>query len=150
MSRVQDPAPEHPDPLTPDIEKWNLGEPECLVCPGEGNQSSPSEGYHALDVRPDRCSIACRQERFGRRLGQSDKLREKPPLGENLMNQNLPNRAAPGMGPEVELVVLEFLPYRRELVRLRGIRIDDMLKDGTRPRNVVAGDVRVRIFHGTG
>jgi hypothetical protein len=51
------------------------------------------------------------------------------------------------MGPEVELVILKLLPHRRELVGLRGIRSDDMLKDGTRPRNVVVGNVRVRIFH---
>jgi hypothetical protein len=63
------------------------------------------------------------------------------------MNQNLPDRAAPGVGPEVELVILKLLPHRRELVGLRGIRSDDMLKDGTRPRNVVVGNVRVRIVH---
>jgi hypothetical protein len=37
MRCVQDPAPEHPNPLTPDIEEWNLGEPEGLACIGERN-----------------------------------------------------------------------------------------------------------------
>ena len=54
MGGMQNPAPEHPDSLPPDIEEWNLGQPELFVGAGEWAQAVSSQRKRPLDVSLNR------------------------------------------------------------------------------------------------
>jgi hypothetical protein len=127
MRGVQDPPPEDPDSLAPDIEERHLSRPEGLARIGERRQASPRKGDYALDIGLHRRPITLRQQRIHVRLGETHELGEKPPLREDLMNQYLADGAAAGVKPELELIIVQLAPERAELVALRGISVRQVL-----------------------
>src|SRR4051812_21119975 len=104
MGGMENPAPEYPDSLPPDIEEWNLGQPELFVGVGEWAQAGSSQRQHPLDICLNRRRLTWWEQRLHRRLGPANKLGKESPLREDLVSQDLADRAASGMEPELELI----------------------------------------------
>src|SRR4051812_44599323 len=140
MGGVEDPAPEYPDPLPPHVEERYGCEPKSLIAVGERSQPGSGQLQHPLDVGLHRRLVTNRKERLDWWFGQSDELGKETPLRENLMSEDLADRAAPGMKPELELIVVQLAPDRRQLIGLGHVGIHQVLQD----RPPCLGDISIR------
>src|SRR5690242_21415745 len=73
---------------------------------------------------------------MGFRLGQPEKFSNESSFREDLMNQDLADRAASRVRAELELVIAKLAPHRSQLVGLRGVGVHEMLENGGGAGNV--------------
>ena len=90
----------------------------------------PAQRDQALDVGRGAGCLVGRQQVFRSRLGKPEEFGEEPALGQELVDQDLPDRAAPGMRAELQLAIGELAPDGRGLVGLGRVGLGQMLQQG--------------------
>src|SRR5690606_20047531 len=97
------------------------------------------ELHEAIDVRVDRGLTRGQDFRRGR-LRRAQELAKEAPLREELVLQDVADRARARMRAVRQVGIRELAPDRDDLVALARVRVQQMLREGERR----AGNVRVR------
>lgn len=124
---MQNAPPENPDALAADVEERHDFEPPGVGLKREKIQPLQNQLYKAR-LRMGEIETGG-QDLIGGRFGRAEKLAEEAALGEQLMFENLGDRARAGMRTEVQVGIGEFAPGGNHFVRFTDVGIQSVLQE---------------------